>query len=80
MRRIDCFIPFESDEQIALTMTSLKSEKEVANVIPIDASTFKSTSSMRLVASRAEAPFVDIHEDDRSEFRVFRPRAFSFDR
>lgn len=61
MRRIDCFIPFESDEQIALTMTNLKSEKEVANVIPIDASSFKSTSSMRLIASRAEAPFVLIY-------------------
>ena len=58
MNRIDCFIPYVSDEQVAVTLANLNSETEVARVIPLDASSFKSTASIKEVASKAEAPFV----------------------
>ena len=58
MNRIDCFIPYVNDEQVAVTLANLNSETEVARVIPLDASSFKSTASIKEVASKAEAPFV----------------------
>lgn len=61
MKRIDCFLPFVDDSQVAETAANLKAEREVAKVEMIPASSFKSTSSMRVAASRAEAPFVMLY-------------------
>ncbi len=48
MNRIDCFIPYVNDEQVAVTLANLNSETEVARVIPLDASSFKSTASIKM--------------------------------
>lgn len=61
MRRIDCFIPYVSEVQVAQTMNNLKAENEVSRVIPIDAASFKSTGALRLMASKVEAPFVMLY-------------------
>ena len=61
MRRIDCFIPYVSDAQVAVTLRNLTSEAEVSRVIPIDAASFKSTTAMRQISSSAEAPFIMLY-------------------
>ncbi|MBR1926370.1 MAG: glycosyltransferase family 2 protein [Bacteroidales bacterium] len=61
MRRIDCFIPYVSEEQAASTMANLKAENEVSGVFPIDAASFSGTASLRTIASMATAPFVMIY-------------------
>ncbi len=61
MRRIDCFIPFVSEGQVAATTSCLEAESEVSRVIPVPADSFKSTSTMRFISSQAEAPFVMIY-------------------
>ena len=61
MKRIDCFIPFESDSQVAVTVANLNSENEVSKVVPMDSVTFKSTATMRKIAFLAEAPFIMIY-------------------
>ena len=45
MNRIDCFIPYVNDEQVAVTLANLNAESEVSRVIPLDAPSFKSTAS-----------------------------------
>jgi len=57
MKRIDCFIPFVSDEQASVTTMNLRNEPEVASINYIDASKLKSTSAMKEIAAKAEAPF-----------------------
>ena len=61
MKRIDCFIPFENDSQVAVTAANLRSESEVSKVVFMDSLTFKSTASMRKIAEAAEAPFIMIY-------------------
>ena len=41
MNRIDCFVPFVSDEQVAVTAANLRAESEVAKVEFLDAAIFK---------------------------------------
>ena len=61
MNRIDCFIPFVDDSQVARTTGNLKSEPEVSGITYIDASSFRSTSSVRRIAQTASAPFTMIY-------------------
>ena len=61
MNRIDCFIPFVDDSQIARTSGNLKSEPEVSGITYIDASSFRSTSAVRRIAQTASAPFTMIY-------------------
>ncbi len=57
MKRIDCFVPFVSDDQAAATVACLEAQDEVARVFKLDASTFNSTASVRKIAEQATAPF-----------------------
>lgn len=57
MKRIDCFIPFASVSQSEAIEASLLSQPEVASVNRMDASTFKSTATMKAIAAKATAPF-----------------------
>ena len=61
MNRIDCFIPFVDDSQVARTTGNLKSEPEVSGITYIDASSFRSTSAVRRIALTASAPFTMIY-------------------
>ena len=61
MNRIDCFIPFVDDSQVARTTGNLKSEPEVFSITYIDASSFRSTSAVRRIAQTASAPFTMIY-------------------
>ncbi|MBP3270317.1 MAG: glycosyltransferase family 2 protein, partial [Bacteroidales bacterium] len=61
MHQIDCFIPFVNDGQVAATLSCLQAEPQVAKIITIDAVSFKSTASIRRIASEAEAPFTMIY-------------------
>ena len=61
MRRIDCFIPFVNEEQVSVTLANLTAEEEVSKVEFVEASTFKSTASMRKIAQAATAPFTMIY-------------------
>ena len=61
MNRIDCFVPFVSDEQVKVTAANLRAEAEVAKVEYIDASIFKSTACVRKMAEAATAPFVMVY-------------------
>ena len=61
MNRIDCFIPFVDDSQVARTTANLKSEPEVSAITYIDASSFRSTSAVREIARTASAPFTMIY-------------------
>ena len=61
MNRIDCFIPFVDDSQVARTTGNLKSEPEVSGITYIDASSFRSTSAVRRIAQTASAPFTMIY-------------------
>ena len=57
MKRIDCFIPYVSSVQVESLEKCLLDQAEVASVHALDASSFRSTASMREVASIADAPF-----------------------
>ena len=61
MKRIDCFVPFVSEDQVAVTAANLRAEAEVAKVEFIDATIFKSTASVRKIAQAATAPFTMIY-------------------
>ena len=61
MNRIDCFIPFVNDSQVAATVKDLQSQEEVAGITLLDAATFKSTASVRKIAQAATAPFTMIY-------------------
>ena len=61
MNRIDCFVPFVSDEQVAVTAANLRAESEVAKVEFLDAAIFKSTTGIRKIAESAAAPFTMIY-------------------
>ena len=61
MNRIDCFIPFVNDSQVAATVKDLQGQEEVAGITLLDASTFKSTASVRKIAQAATAPFTMIY-------------------
>ncbi len=61
MNRIDCFIPFISEEQVEVTRKNLEAEIEVASVRQMDAGIFKTTACLREMASHATAPFTLIY-------------------
>lgn len=61
MKRIDCFIPFESDAQIKATVENLKAQNEVANIELVDSTKLKSTAAIKDIAARASAPFTLIY-------------------
>ncbi len=56
MKRIDCFIPYEDDAQVSRTLESLSKEEDVAKVVLVKES-LKSTSTLRYIASVAEADY-----------------------
>lgn len=61
MKRIDCFIPFESDAQVKATLENLKAQNEVANIELIDSTKVKSTATIKQIAAKAAAPFTLIY-------------------
>ena len=61
MKRIDCFIPFVSDSQVAATVANLRGEAEVAGITFIDAGIFKSTAAVKKIAAEATAPYTLIY-------------------
>ena len=61
MNRIDCFIPFVDESQVARTTGHLKLEAEISNITYIDASSFRSTSAVRKIAETTAAPFTMIY-------------------
>ena len=61
MKRIDCFIPFESDTQVKATVENLKAQNEVANIELVDSTKLKSTAAIKDIAARASAPFTLIY-------------------
>ncbi len=60
MKRIDCFIPFQEDNQVSTTLANLTREPEINQVIPVSES-MKKTETLRQVASRAEAEYTMIY-------------------
>lgn len=58
--RIDCFIPFESEEQIAGTLHHLQADPLVNNIHRLEASPFN-TRTIQHIAEKAEAPFVMLY-------------------
>lgn len=61
MKRIDCFIPFESDAQVKATLENLKAQSEVAKIELVDSTKLKSTAAIKDIASKASAPFTLIY-------------------
>ena len=61
MKRIDCFVPFVNDGQVAVTAANLGAESEVSGIFFLDASSFKGTSAVRKMAEKATAPFTMIY-------------------
>ena len=61
MKRIDCFIPFVSEDQVAATAANLSAEAEVSSVNRIDAASFRSTAAVRRMAATATAPYTMIY-------------------
>ncbi|MBR4756820.1 MAG: glycosyltransferase [Bacteroidales bacterium] len=61
MKRIDCFLPYVDDSQVAVTLAGLKKQAEVSRIELLDASSFRSTSSLRKIARLASAPFTMIY-------------------
>lgn len=61
MKLIDCFIPFESDDQVKATVENLKKQSEVSKIELVDSTKLKSTASIREIAAKAEAPFTLIY-------------------
>ena len=50
MNRIDCFIPYVDDIQVASTVSELRAQKEVSRIELLDARTFKGTASIRKIS------------------------------
>ena len=61
MKRIDCFIPYASDSQVAVTVAGLKAQEEVAGIHFIPAASYRSTAAVREIAGTATAPFTMIY-------------------
>ena len=61
MKRIDCFVPFVNDEQVAVTASNLRPEAEVAKVEFLDPAAFQRTAGIRRIAASATAPFTMIY-------------------
>ena len=61
MNRIDCFIPYVDDIQVASTVSELKAQKEVSRIELLDARTFKGTASIRKISELSSAPFTMIY-------------------
>lgn len=61
MKRIDCFVPFVNDGQVAVTAANLRAESEVSGIYFLDAAMFRSTASVRKMAEMATAPFTMIY-------------------
>ena len=61
MKRIDCFIPFADDTQVAPIIAAMKTQDEVSRIEMLDVRTFKSTASVKKIASMASAPFTLIY-------------------
>lgn len=61
MKRIDCFLPFVDDAQVAVTAANLGTECEVSGIFYLDASGFRSTAAVREMAEKATAPFTMIY-------------------
>lgn len=61
MKRIDCFIPFETDAQVKATVDHLRTQPEVNNIELIDSTKLKATATIREIAGKASAPFTLIY-------------------
>ena len=57
MKRIDCFIPFTDDAQVAATVNNLKAQEEVSGIFYLDAATLRGTATIKTIARTASAPF-----------------------
>ncbi len=60
LHKIDCFIPYENEEQIAGTLSHLQSEPFVGKIHRLEASPFL-TRTIVDMAEKAEAPFVMLY-------------------
>ena len=58
MRQIDCFIPWQNDEQIAGTLEILRADAHVADVFPLRDEGPGETRTLQWIAQRAQAPYV----------------------
>lgn len=57
MQKIDCFIPWQSDEQAHETLESLKADEHVANVHLLREESPGNTRTIRRIAETATAPY-----------------------
>ena len=60
MKSINCFVPFQSEEQVALTVKNLKEQDLVNEVFLIDGD-LRSTRNMRYIAEHATTPYTLIY-------------------
>lgn len=61
MNRIDCFVPFVSEEQVEKTTENLLEQQEVAAVHQLEAERFKSTAAVREMARLSVSEFVLVY-------------------
>ena len=60
MKRIDCFIPYEDDIQVARTLESLGREESISKVVLVRES-MKATPTLRYIASEASSDYTLIY-------------------
>ncbi len=60
MKNINCFIPFQSEEQVAQTVANLKAQ-ELVNEIHFLHGDLRSTANMRFIAEHATTPYTLIY-------------------
>ncbi|MCF0196396.1 MAG: DUF4922 domain-containing protein [Bacteroidaceae bacterium] len=61
MKYIDCFIPWQSDEQVAETTAQLREEKHIQTIHYLRESTGITTHALRQIADKANAPYTLIY-------------------
>lgn len=60
MKNINCFIPFQSDEQVAKTVENLKAQELVNEIFFLEGD-MRSTKNMRFIAERANTAYTLIY-------------------
>ena len=60
MKTINCFVPYQSDEQVAQTVENLKKQELVNEVFMLDGD-IRSTKNMRYIAEHANTPYTLIY-------------------
>ncbi len=60
MKNINCFIPFESEAQVAQTVANLK-HQELVNEVYFLQGDIRTTANMRFIAEHADTPYTLIY-------------------